>query len=48
MIAHCPADDLSAVEIQDRGQIEPALIGFLVWPDGMDYRRSSCLAGAGK
>jgi hypothetical protein len=28
VIAHCPADDLSAVEVQDRGQIEPALIGL--------------------
>src|SRR5216684_6573967 len=28
VIAHCPADDLSAVEVQDRGQIKPALIGL--------------------
>ena len=28
MIAHRPADDLATVEIQDRGQIEPALIGL--------------------
>src|SRR5947209_5754890 len=28
MIAHCPADDLAAVEVQDRGEIEPALIGL--------------------
>jgi len=28
MIAHCQADDLPAVEIQDCGQIEPALIGL--------------------
>jgi hypothetical protein len=27
-IAHCPADNLSTVEVQDRGQIEPALIGL--------------------
>jgi hypothetical protein len=28
MIAHCPADDVSAVEVQDRGEIEPAPIGL--------------------
>src|SRR6266702_8007658 len=28
MIRHRPADDLSAVEVEDRCQIEPALIGL--------------------
>src|SRR5467141_2675566 len=28
MIRHLPADDLAAVEVQDRGQIEPALISL--------------------
>ena len=28
MILHRPADDLAAVEVQDGGQIEPALIGL--------------------
>src|SRR5882762_2184654 len=28
MIRHRPADDLAAVEVQDGGQIEPALIGL--------------------
>src|ERR1700726_4248227 len=28
MIRHRPADDLAAVEVHDRGQIEPALIGL--------------------
>ncbi|KAG5722742.1 hypothetical protein E4T56_gene7472, partial [Termitomyces sp. T112] len=28
MIRHCPTDDLSAVEVPDRGQIEPALTGL--------------------
>src|SRR5271170_636891 len=28
MICHRPADDLAAVEVHDRGQIEPALIGL--------------------
>src|ERR1700726_1928283 len=28
MIRHRPADDLAAVEVHDRGQIEPSLIGL--------------------
>src|SRR3977135_1343372 len=37
MIAHSPADDLAAVEVEDRGEIEPALlgldIGYICEPD---------------
>src|ERR1700731_1877476 len=37
MIRHRPADDLAAVEVHDRGQIDPALIGLDVGDVGEPY-----------